>query len=262
MRKRPVLLNLIVLFFYLPSTRADVVNLSPVKDTTIFQNNVNNSLGGGQVMFAGTNGSTTPSPRRALLEFDIAGSVPAGSTIQSVQLTLYLAQVAGSGAGAGGGTSSASISLFRLSDDWGEGTAGNTSTGTIGVGNGFAAATGDATWNARLYSSTAPTPWTAAGGDFSDTASAALTSTDTTLNDPYVWTSTPALVADVQAWLRSPSSNFGWLLEINGQTFRAFWTREASRTSADSQFVPQLEVTYAVPEPGVGLMCCALAVLL
>src|SRR5215471_1901012 len=78
------------------------ITIGASKDVTIFQNNVNNSSGGGYGLFAGTNG--TSSPRRALIDFDIAGSgIPSGATIQSVQLTLVLGQVAGSGGGGGGG---------------------------------------------------------------------------------------------------------------------------------------------------------------
>src|SRR5262245_18019913 len=59
-----------------------VVDVPASRDTTIFQNNVNNSSGGGNGLLAGTNG--TGSPRRGLVGFNIAGAVPAGSTTQSV----------------------------------------------------------------------------------------------------------------------------------------------------------------------------------
>ena len=95
-----------------------------VKDATIFQNNVNNSNGAGPGMFAGTNGMT--SPRRGLIEFTVAGNVPAGATINSVQLELFLGQTAGGGGG------SFNIGLYTLSQNWGEGTteAGGTISGT------------------------------------------------------------------------------------------------------------------------------------
>src|SRR5262249_40093077 len=66
------------------SASADSISIGASKDVTIFQNNVDNSSGGGNGLFAGTNG--TSSPRRALLAFDIAGNVPAGAVIQGVQL--------------------------------------------------------------------------------------------------------------------------------------------------------------------------------
>ena len=225
--------------------RADVATIGTSKDNTIFQSNVNNSLGAGQAIFAGTNGQS--SPRRGLIDFDIANSIPAGSTINSVQLTLFLNQV-GSAA-----TSNPTIRLCRLANDWGEGTAGNSTNGVSGIGQGFAAGDGDATWNARHFSATTPTLWNTAGGDFAATDSAALAIVGTTLNTPYTWGSTPALVADVQSWLNNPASNFGWMLksddELSASSVRGFWTREAVRTGQIA-FVPQLQVTYtAVPEP-------------
>ncbi|HEV8290429.1 MAG TPA: DNRLRE domain-containing protein [Tepidisphaeraceae bacterium] len=226
-------------------TRADVATIGAAKDNTIFQSNVNNSLGAGQAIFAGTNAQS--SPRRGLIQFDIAGSVPAGSRIDSVQLTLFLNQV-GSAA-----TTSPTIRLYRLASDWGEGAAGSSSNGVSGIGQGFAAGEGDATWNARHFSATTPTLWSTAGGDFAATDSASLAIVGTTLNTPYTWGSTSALVADVQSWLNNASSNFGWILksdeEVGASTVRGFWTREAARTG-QSAFVPQLQVSYtAVPEP-------------
>ena len=224
--------------------RADVATIGASKDNTIFQSNVNNSLGAGQAIFAGTNAQS--SPRRGLIDFDIAGSVPAGSTINSVQLTLFLNQV-GSAA-----TSSPTIRLYRLANEWGEGTAGNSTNGVSGIGQGFAAGEGDATWNARHFSPTTPTLWRTAGGDFAASDSAALAIVGTTLNSPYTWGSTAALVADVQSWLNNPPSNLGWMLksddEQTASSVRGFWTREAARTGQGA-FVPQLQVTYtAVPE--------------
>lgn len=67
-------------------------------DAAIYQNNPDYGSGGGNALLAGTNGSLFV--RRGLLAFDIAGSVPAGATIQSAELTLCLAQYAGSGGGA------------------------------------------------------------------------------------------------------------------------------------------------------------------
>ena len=224
--------------------RADVVTIGAAKDNTIFQSNVNNSLGAGQAIFAGNSGQS--SPRRGLIDFDIAGSIPAGSTIHSVQMTLYLNSVAG------GSTSSPTVHLYRLSNDWGEGTAGSAVNGALGVGQGFAAGVGDATWNARHFSATTPTLWNTPGGDFAAADSAAMAIVGTTLNTSYTWGSTAGMVADVQSWLNNPSTNSGWLLmgdEGSPSTVRGFWTREAARTGQGA-FVPQLQVTYtAVPEP-------------
>jgi len=245
-----------VLFFDL-RVRADVASIGVSRDNTIFQSNVNNNLGAGQAIFAGTNAQS--SPRRGLIQFDVAGAIPAGSTINSVQLTLFLNQT-GSGASA-----SPTIRLYRLSNDWGEGSAGGSSNGVSGIGQGFAAGEGDATWNARHFSATTPTLWNNPGGDFAVADSAALAIVGTTLNAPYTWGSTPAMVADVQSWLNNSTSNFGWILrsdeESTASSVRGFWSKEASRTGQGA-FVPQLQVTYTlVPEPSsiIWIIGCALA---
>jgi hypothetical protein len=84
-----------------PHVEAGMVTIGASQDTTIFQNNPANSLGGGMALFAGND--ATSSPRRALLFFNLAG-IPKGATINSVSLELVLAGVAGSrGGGKGGG---------------------------------------------------------------------------------------------------------------------------------------------------------------
>ena len=71
-----------------------------------------------------------------------------------------------------------------------------------------------------------------------------------TVNAPFVWLSTAALVNDVQGWLDAPATNFGWAL-INAnegipQNFRAFYTHDFS----DAALHPQLQITFTpVPEP-------------
>jgi hypothetical protein len=216
--------------------------LAPSKDASIFQNNPNFSNGSGPGVFAGTNGMG--SPRRGLIEFDISGNVPAGATITNVQLTLFLGQVAGND------STPRTIGLYKLAADWGEGTTG---AGQMigGTGQGFPADPGDATWNARFF----PPPgtlWTTPGGDHAATASA-TTIVSSVINAPYMWLSTPGLVSDVQMWLNTPSTNFGWELinldEITSTVFRAFYTREFS----DATLRPQLQITFdaatTVPEP-------------
>ncbi len=47
-------------FAFASYSYADMVTLGSVKDTTIFQNNVNNSSGGSPGLFAGTNGTGSP----------------------------------------------------------------------------------------------------------------------------------------------------------------------------------------------------------
>jgi len=234
------------------SSRADTVTITSNHDTTIYKGFVNNSNGGGVGTFSGDD--TNARVSRGLISFDVAGNVPAGATIQSVQLTLNLGAVAGAGAsgsGAGGDPTPRTIGLYMLTASWGEGTAGNSLTVIPGSGAGFAAGNGDATWNARAYSATTPTPWTTAGGDYVATASGGtLVGNPASVPAPFTWTSTGAMVADVQSWLSNPTGNFGWILinsdEVSAKTSRAFYTHEAT----NPLIRPALQISYVVPEPG------------
>jgi hypothetical protein len=221
---------------------AATVTIEASRDATIFENNVNNGSGGGNGLFSGTNGAQN-SPRRALIGFNVAGSVPAGALIQDVQLTLFLGQFPNVGA-----QPTSTIGLHRVAADWSEGTTQeqippNDTFG--GLGQGAPAVDGDVTWNARTFSATTPTPWTAAGGDFDPTVSASTVVTRTLLSG-YVWGSTETLVGDVQGWIENPASNFGWML-VNAQettpaTFRAFYSHE----TATAALRPQLSLTYVL----------------
>ncbi|WP_156912880.1 hypothetical protein [Methylocaldum szegediense] len=54
------------------------------------------------------------------------------------------------------------------------------------------------------------------------------------------------MVSDVQAWLNSPSTNYGWILvnddESSQKTFRAFYSKEAEANSVGTG--PILEIDY------------------
>ena len=79
------------------------MTLNPVKDNTLYEpiqqdTFADMSDGVGPTMFAGKvkdalNQSGQVALRRAVLEFDVASAVPAGATIDSVQLTLYCDKV-------------------------------------------------------------------------------------------------------------------------------------------------------------------------
>jgi hypothetical protein len=231
------------------------------KDNSIFQNNVNNSLGGGAGIFSGSNNAA--SPRRGLLQFDVAASVPAGVKITGAQLTLYL--------GNAPNTNSYNIGLHRITADWGEGTAGSSSLVIVigGTGNGFAAGPDDATWNQRFFGSTA---WSNPGalGDVDPVASASAI-VGGPIDNPHTWLSTAALVSDAQGWLDSPSSNFGWALinasETTNQSLKAFYSSEATQNSSgvqnslDPAWRPTLTVRY-IPEPGTALLVLVAAPLM
>src|SRR6516164_3090217 len=136
---------------------ANVINITPTKDNTLYEYDPaegDHSNGAGFHFFAGENGMGEL--RRGVLAFDIAGTIPAGSTITAVSLILNMSMTP-----AGPET----VELHRLLADWGEGT----SHAPMGEGDGAPATSNDATWRHRFFDSVF---WTTQGGDFSATVSA------------------------------------------------------------------------------------------
>ena len=88
------------------------VQLTPKKDTSIFQEIKQNSNGAGTSLFAGVPGSG--SAIRSLLKFPILQSIPSGSTINSATLTLYCEQSSGSSLGP------ADFEIYKLKQTFGE----------------------------------------------------------------------------------------------------------------------------------------------
>jgi hypothetical protein len=200
---------------------ANIINITPSKDNTLYEYDPaegDHSNGAGLHFFAGENGMGEL--RRGVLAFDVAGMIPAGSTITAVSLTLNMSMTP-----AGPET----IELHKLLADWGEGT----SHAPQGEGDGAPATPNDATWRHRFFDTIF---WTTEGGDFSGTVSASQ-SVDVT--GQYTWSSTQ-MVADVQAWLDDPASNFGWLV-LGNETAIATAKRFDTKESASP---PMLTIEY------------------
>jgi spore coat protein A len=211
--------------------------LSALKDNTLYES-VTGALsnGAGQRFIAGKDQSGQR--RRGVIAFDVAAAVPVGAVIQSAALTLRVAS-------GGGSTGTSNIALHRTLADWGEGT----SAASGDESGGANATTNDATWLHTYYPSQF---WTAAGGDRFATASATLSVSSETF---YTW-STTTMVSDVQGWLDSPSSNFGWTLigkeTGGGNSQKPFYSRQATDTTVR----PVLSITYLyTPPPPTGACC-------
>ncbi|MDD5201466.1 MAG: DNRLRE domain-containing protein [Terrimicrobiaceae bacterium] len=230
---KPIVLVSALWFASRLSAAATIVSISSVHDTSIYSDSgINNANGGGVSFIVGTNGSAES--RRGLLRFDLS-SIPANAVIEGVSLSLTLTK-------APSGDSARLVSLHRALASWGENSASDAGSGS-GSGSGVAAQPGDATWLTRFFDQ--GPAWTTAGGDFIATASA-TTSVTTELTD-FAW-SGAGMLADVQAWVASPSDNFGWIVrgdESTSRTNRQFFTHES--TIPDT--APTLTVTYSVPEP-------------
>jgi hypothetical protein len=154
--------------------------------------------------------------------------VPAGSTINSVSLTLSVTRTPSGGA-------NSLFDVHRVLESWGE---GNNS----GSGMGTAADANETSWNNRFSPGT---PWTTPGGTFSSTISASRSIAG---DGSYTFTSTPGLVSDVQSWVNDPSSNFGWELISESENTPTSIRRFGSRTGGSA--APSLLINYTpVPEP-------------
>lgn len=176
---------------------AEQVVLEPAKDNTIYEDEQGSlSNGNGNYLFVGINGTNGGNRvMRTLLAFDLS-SIPAGSTIESVSLLMRQSLPRND-------STARDASLHRVLKDWGEGSS-NAEDGEAG---GAMAAEGDATWLRTFHNDTL---WANSGGDFEASASASVSVGG---NGFYQWLSTEGLVADVQAWVDNPSSNFGWLIK-------------------------------------------------
>ena len=203
-------------------------NLVPVADTTLFEDSPNNNLGATDNFIAGTVAHGTRD--RPLIKFDLT-AIPADATITSAALTLTVV-VAASGP-------DSIFALHRVLADWSEGSGSGM--------QGIMANNGETTWNNRFHPST---PWTspgaAAGTDYAATFSATNVIGS---SGSFTFASTTGLVANVQAWLNNPATNFGWILICQNESTLRTARRIASRENAVNTPVLTVEYTEASPPP-------------
>lgn len=214
--------SLLVLF---TGAMADVVNIDPQRDNTLFEiddGSLSNGIGSG--LFSGA--TSSGDLRRALISFDIAGNVPAGATVTAVQLQMNVSQRSS--------VTPSTAALHRVTTNWGEGTSNST---VRGGGQGAPATPNDATWKHALFNTV---DWTTLGGDFvaKESASQSITGLDAV-----VWGSTSQMIADVQSWLDDPQNNFGWMIRIDELTLRSA-KRFDSREHLSIADRPVLVVTF------------------
>jgi hypothetical protein len=201
------------------------VTLQCAADNTLYETIAGDaSNGAGVGLFVGLN--AFGSRRRAVLRFDVAAGLPAGAKVLAAQLNLNVVQ----------STSALPLPItgHRLTTSWGEGT----SVASGGGGGGGPAATGDATWLHRFWNTSF---WITPGGDFAAAPSfgAAMPPLG-----PFSTNATREAAADVQAWLDTPSSNYGWVLRTD-EVLSSTAHRIDSRESTGQR--PTLTVTYLLP---------------
>jgi hypothetical protein len=224
-RLLPGLTILVACLSLAPRAAADVAVLPPILDATLYQNATGTVANGtGQHLFVGRNAAGNR--RRALLIFDVAGQIPAGSTIVAASLTLNVSNVPPS-------VNPVGVEVHRVLASWGEGA----SDAPGQEGNPALAEADDATWLHRFFPADF---WTLEGGDFDPAPRASEVVSDF---GAITWDSTPELVADVQDWLDDPASNNGWILVGDGFAFQTA-KRLDSREHPDPASRPRLTVEY------------------
>jgi hypothetical protein len=207
---------------------AESAVIFPSKDNTLYQfPGAEFSNGVGIYMFAGNTNQPFEGVRRGVVKFNVASVIPAGATIDSVQLrvTVNKTQVG-----------SVPFTLHRLTADWGEGPSDAGNPGGVG----FPSQDGDASWGYRFYPDEA---WDNEGGDFIPTVSSQVNLSG---NGTYFFPTSPQFVADVQLFLDHPEQNFGWIIcgNENIRSAKRLYTREHSNAAQR----PALLVTFT-PAP-------------
>ena len=201
-------------------------------DTSLIEVAPENNNGGQAWVLAGR---TQNGPYvRGLYRFEL-NNIPPHAIIQSAVLQLDVTGQPGDMESV-----NSTFSVHRMLQPWGEGTNNATSN----PGQGTPATPGGATWLHRFFpTNTWAAPGGASGIDYVSEGSSFQQIEDPD-HSPYRFNSTPEMVADVQAWLSNPETNFGWML-IGGDnlifTARRFGSRE------DPNALPLLEVSYTVP---------------
>lgn len=195
---------LLLVFCLAHQTIAETLTLQPSADTTLHQTTPDSYLGGQLDLAAGS--TMKGDKTRALLKFDIKGTLPSNATITAATLTVKVTRQPLSGG------ANSTFDLRRVLTSWDE-----------------------ATWNVRSKSSEA---WSQPGGglgtDFSSQISASTPIRD---RGSYTFSTTLALVTDVQQWLNKPEENFGWVLlsqaEATPESARRFGSREDPATASN-----------------------------
>ena len=128
---------------------------------------------------------------RALFQFDIAGNVPAGSTIDAATFSFEVTQQGGPQ-----GQTALDFNLHRVTTAWDEGTGAGMQGAISGDGATWAMATATVAWNTF-------------GGDFDSAISGAVTVNGAGMYD----LSGANLVTDIQNIVDGSTTDYGFLLK-------------------------------------------------
>lgn len=143
-----ILLLILLLITFTNVSMAQTVNLSSMKDNTLYEDTTGGiSNGAGKYFF--TAKTAQGLIRRGLIAFDVS-SIPKCATITSVALTLHMSRSI---------SGDKNVELRKVFENWGEG-----SSAPFGEeGSGTVASSGDATWLHRYHDTAL---WTRQGEHF------------------------------------------------------------------------------------------------
>jgi hypothetical protein len=215
---------------------AATITLTPTADTALFEFLPDYNFGGQEDLPAGTLGGAAGFRRsRLLLKFDLAAGLPPDARIQAARLRLTVTRVPD-----GGGANSI-FGLHRVLRAWGEGRQQGPPPG------GAKAAVGEASWNFRRFPDD---PWAAPGGQPGIDFAASPGSSERILqHGTYEFEFGANQIAELQAWLHAPETNFGWMLLSQSETEPKTARRFAAREHPVAESRPALILEYTLDPP-------------
>jgi hypothetical protein len=218
------------------SAGAQSAVLNPVADTFISEEYTNSNFGAMGYANVGTTENFTR--HRALYAFDIAGAIPAGSTITSARLILEVTRIPNNGYDV------SDVGLHRMLRGWGEG-----DNNADKPSNAAPADLNESNWSYR-FAGTSSTWGVPGGQEGVDYLAGASVIQQVLTVDGYQFGPTAALIQDVQYWLDNPEANFGWMAISQQENLQFTARRFGSREAQPTFNVPRLLVDFmGVPEP-------------
>jgi len=224
------------------------ITIPATADTSLWQREATNNLGGADFLPAGTIGADGPFRRsRILVKFAITGALPNNAVIGSASIYLRVVRSPDPEKG----SNNSPFAGRRVLKDWGEGNKAYTDPQTPMTSTQLATA-GEATWTHRFYGDDAKN-WSVLGGDFTDNDFAEAPSFEFFMlagpDRDYAAPLNSAGLQDLRDWLADPDSNFGWVLKSEQENLPSTARQIASREYAVAEHRPQLTINYTVPQP-------------
>ncbi|MCC6235271.1 MAG: DNRLRE domain-containing protein [Verrucomicrobiales bacterium] len=215
---------------------ASTLSLEPSADVAILEYRPDFNLGAQDDLPAGTLGVLAGTTRsRVLLRFDLT-PLPSGARVTSASLRVTVTRTPDEGG------ANSQFGLHRVLRPWSEGTQRG------GPPGGALAQTDECTWFLR---GPAFEPWAIPGGepgvDYADDPS----STERILGrGAYEFEFGPVELAEIQAWIDRPDTNFGWMLKTQSEQVPRSARRFGSRENSDPGLRPRLNLVFSeAPTP-------------